>query len=111
MAPRSLKRRSTTISLRDQFLTFNVLYFGGQLPTDTIVIWSRKLRPTVCGEYDGDDTIAINATLRNFRPCWKSTLLHEMAHLATHEEAAEHGPKWKREMARLMKLGAFDDLL
>lgn len=111
MSVRRPKRLSSVSKLKDQFLEYNVLYFGGQLPTDTIVIWSRTLRPTVCGEFDGDNTIRINAGLRLFRPCWKTTLLHEMAHLATLDEAEEHGPRWNREMKRLLRIGAFEGLL
>jgi hypothetical protein len=35
----------------------------------------------------------------------QSTLLHEMAHAATGEKA-EHGPKWEKEILRLIGLGA-----
>ena len=98
-------------ALMEQFLDYNVLYFDGQLPTDTIVKWSRSLAPDVVGDYDGDATIRLNHRLRKFRPVWKLTLLHEMAHLATHAEAEEHGPKWHKEMRRLYRIGAFEGLL
>lgn len=101
-------RRPT--KLKDAFLTYNVLYFSGQLATDTIVVWSHGLGRNCCGTCD-PDLIRINAALKRFEPVWRTTLLHEMAHLTTQDERAEHGKRWKREMRRLMRLGAFDGLL
>lgn len=97
-------------SLMDTFYDFNARFFNGKLPLDTMVSWSRSIPRHVAGDFDGTD-IRINVALKPLRPCWKLTLLHEMAHLATSEEVEEHGPKWKREMRRLYRIGAFDTLL
>lgn len=97
--------------LTAQFTEYNDLYFNGELAPDTIVKWSSVLDPIVVGDFDGDRTIRLNAALKNFRPVWKLTLLHEMAHQATPNEVEEHGPQWHREMRRLYRAGAFADLL
>lgn len=96
--------------LQKAYDEFNAAYFGSRLPTDTILSWSNRLGQGVAGDCDAD-TIRISSKLRDLRPCWKATLLHEMAHLATINEEAEHGPKWQREMRRLYRAGAFDTLL
>jgi hypothetical protein len=97
--------------LREAFALYNSLYFASKLSPDTIVVWSSRLKRDVAGEFDGDTTVRINSRLRHLRPCWKLTLLHEMAHVATASEVEEHGPRWNREMRRLYRVGAFDTLL
>ncbi len=97
--------------LRAAFDTYNSLYFANKLPHDTIVMWSSRLGRDVAGEFDGDTTIRINTRLRHLRPCWRLTLLHEMAHVATSTEVEAHGPRWQREMRRLYRANAFDTLL
>lgn len=96
--------------LMTQFLLFNRLHFSSSLPTDTIVKWSRRIGRSTCGLYDGDKRIYIHSGLRPFVPVWKLTLLHEMAHLATADEQAAHGPRWLKIMHQLARKGVFDNL-
>ncbi|HET7641138.1 MAG TPA: SprT-like domain-containing protein [Ktedonobacteraceae bacterium] len=92
------------------FHQYNRQYFNGELPDDTLVKWAH-ITPVKCmGGYE-DGHIYINIRLKPWAPAWKSTLLHEMAHLATDSERAEHGPRWDKVMKRLYRMGAFDKLL
>lgn len=101
---------SPNSKLKKAYLAYNRLYFNGELPTDTIVKW-EDLGPQVVALFDPSDySIIINRRVRTFNSVWRLTLLHEMCHSATADEAAEHGPRWLREMRRLSRLGAFDKL-
>lgn len=91
-------------SLQHTFDAFNREWFGNQLPPDTIVKWATIKG---MGTYN-DGVIEVNRKLREWPPAWKLTLLHEMAHLATDSELAEHGPRWLRQMHSLARRGAFD---
>lgn len=86
---------------------YNKLYFSNKLPHDIDVKWKKNMPPIglwIAG------TILINAAYKKEHMIWRLTLLHEMAHVATAAEKAEHGPRWKREMRRLARIGAFDKL-
>ena len=94
--------------LRRAYLYYNRKWFDGMLPTDIVVAWSYRL-PRPCMGISEPDAILLNAKDR--RSCiWRMTLLHEMCHLATENERAEHGPKWKCRMRSLARHGAFDKL-
>ena len=93
--------------LKRAFLEYNEQFFGNRLPADTIVKWSHSL--PVMGRFEGN-TIIINDYFKRWASVWRLTLLHEMAHLATDSEVEEHGPRWRREMHRLARAGAFDGL-
>lgn len=87
---------------------YNSLYFNNLLPADLEVKWSQ-LNPDCLGLYS-EGCIELNSRYRGWQRTTRFTLLHEMAHASTHNETDEHGPRWKKEMRRLAKLGAFDDL-
>lgn len=97
--------------LKSAFLLYNRRWFSSSLDPDTLVSWSSSLGKGVAGEYDpSDGSIRLAASLRPFDSVWRLTLLHEMAHLASEPEPAEHGPRWNRIMKRLAKAGAFNTL-
>ena len=95
-----------TSALKLQFLRYNDQWFDGALPTTTRVKWGNMKEMG----YTLGDEIAINRALRPFESAWRLTLLHEMAHLATATETAEHGKRWLRLMHSLARRGAFDAL-
>lgn len=97
-------------TLKKAYLLYNKLYFNDALPPTTVVKWGTLIGDEE-GEWTDDKEIIVNTKLRRFHNSWRLTLLHEMAHQATDDETAEHGPRWRRLMKRLYKKGAFDDLL
>lgn len=96
-------------SLAATYAAYNRRYFRSRLPKDITLRWTSRL-PNGYGLFDGDNTIYINRDHRKWKKMWRLTLLHEMAHLATASEKAEHGPQWLREMRRLARIGAFNKL-
>ena len=111
---------------------YNKLYFSGMLPKMRIVRSRTLAKEGVDGRFrwvkitrrvNGKKarvsceklSIAVDhaqqgARLENF------TLLHEMAHVYVRfvlnrwSEYQSHGPVWKKQMRRLARIGAFDDL-
>ena len=77
------------------------------LATHSILVRSRMFRiePDIKGVYwllgDGSGLIEINPYLP--RSLWRDTLVHELAHAFTRDEAKDHGERWQN-MAR--ELGA-----
>jgi hypothetical protein len=112
--------------LTKQFKEYAKMYFRGRLPKRVKVSWgvatgSKKDRFTLDGVTErypstwGDDVhefyITIDWGLRHFDALMCIVLLHEMAHVATwNGEKVDHGPKWKAEISRLIKAGAYDKL-
>lgn len=111
---------------------YNRDYFGGELPSSTIVYWKQELVGT---KYDGDHTpgednedarsagldagrvphqIGISPEIRQRDKLVRFTLLHEMVHLYLDEndldDNSNHGRLFCREMLELAKKGAFDRL-
>ena len=92
----------------------NKKYFKHQLPLVFVGFY-----------YDRDDSYGATLRLHGAKYCshimlnpkfkeWvkatKITLLHEMCHVKLHNKGG-HGPKFKKELRRLILAGAFDDLL
>ena len=92
--------------LKRAFLDYNQRWFNGKLAPDTIVRWAEM---DEMGTSTGQ-LILVNRKLRRWDSAWKLTLFHEMAHVATDSEVAEHGPRWLRVMRSLARRGAFDKL-
>ncbi len=108
--------------LKRVFHYYNWKYFEGRLDPDTVVKWAveppatyRLARASDTGFYGcftpGDPgTITVHRNWKKYDQVWKASLLHEMAHLATEDEQAAHGPRWLRKMKGLVRRGAFDKL-
>jgi len=97
--------------LKRAYLDYNDRYWAGKLPDDLMVKWAYGI--DAMGDSD-PEIIRINALLRRWECAWRATLLHECAHIAvdlTGPELKDHGPKFKREIRRLLRAGAFDGLL
>lgn len=93
---------------------YNIKYFKHQLPVVRVGFYKDckyecgatvKLHGAKHSSY-----IYFNNRLKIFDCYLRATLLHEMCHvkLANH---GGHGPKFKKELKRLMRLGAFTELL
>lgn len=92
---------------------YNRRYFGGHLPKKLLVRYKHlsSVYYAIMG-YDEKRPkfIYINTKLRKWPEIVRMNLLHEMAHIATIDEEERHGPRWHREMKRLAREGAFDEL-
>lgn len=69
--------------------------------------FDRKWVGSVGKEYD----ITIDWEYRHLEDVVCIVLLHEMAHVVVSGEWPSHGPKFKAEIRRLIRVGAYDDLL
>jgi hypothetical protein len=100
-------------TLLKAYQQYNRQYWGNALPPINVV-WNDHIWPEEkqYGNWDpSNDTISVAKQHRPYESLWRATLLHEMAHVATKDEKQDHGPLFRKEMRRLMRLGAFDDLL
>lgn len=107
------RRKKKKKSLFQVFMYYNRRYFGGKLKLSDLCL--KKMSHLTAGEttfYEGGihPSIAINAALTNWGRCIRIILLHEMAHVSLPQHV-EHGPIFKRRIRRLVKQGAYDDLL
>ena len=115
--------------LKRLFLKYNRKYFDGRLPTDCVLLFTKRpdMMTTYFGEFnpcvysEGEDEILISNCVRNWPNTLKRTLLHEMVHYWLYirpdvtyadrrnakEDDGKHGKRFNREMLRLAKRGAF----
>ncbi len=103
-------------NLRRMFAVFNRRWWGGKLPGRRVrLVWAaipkRKAVAYTRFYADGGMTIFMSTVIKDWPSIWKGTLLHEMAHVATEDEPAQHGKQWRAEILRLRKAGAFDPYL
>jgi hypothetical protein len=61
-------------------------------------------------EMNDPPRISIATNLRRLPKVVELTLLHEMAHLSSDDFGHKPGGGWHREMRRLARAGAFDNL-
>lgn len=59
---------------------------------------------------DGSNCVVIHKRLLNLPRILSWVMLHELAHIPNQEKDA-HGPKFKREMRRLVRQRVFDNIL
>jgi len=105
-------RMQSDPALKRAFNQYNKKYFKNRLMSDMIVRWRQwpdEKTVALFGQ-GGFWTIQINIDVSPFECVWRLALLHEMAHAATNDETLHHGPRWRREMQRLAKAGAFNKL-
>lgn len=119
MAPQSaLARRSIKLvsneghfHLKTLFTFINTELFGGKVPPDTRVTWSKTMTVNygLCSQLSGHlnrSHIRLNKSL--LRRCKNRDLLidvlaHEMIHVLTFHEAAHHGPQFLKMMEDINK--------
>lgn len=97
--------------LKQFYRKYNRKYFSNKLTDRVEVCWSTLGTDDMLGRCCpiGDGFVILLFTPAAGREhTMNMTLLHEMAHIATVDEPQAHGPKWKAEMRRLAKIGAFD---
>jgi hypothetical protein len=104
---------------------YNKKYFGGRLPAPGNKVrfadieglglngTRRNRYRTVDGRTSPCELVGvyISRRFKDTGPVSLTTLLHEMSHVATWDEKVDHGPRFYKEIRRLMKLGAFDKLV
>jgi hypothetical protein len=97
-------------TLWSAFRRFNRRYFGNKVKLSGL----RYARTKFAGQTTFFDIcppiIEIERGLRGHHRMSCIVLLHEMIH-ASLPYSIDHGPRFKREVKRLFKLGAYDDLL
>jgi len=121
---RKKKKKDWSRYLYAIFDEYNRRYFKAELPSkETTVTFELFDRDEFCygacrkyNERLGRNkwqswNIAVNWELRHWEVVVRMTMLHEMAHLASRLESGKHGAQWKAEIKRLIRAGAFDDLL
>lgn len=97
-------------SLLDIFNRYNRKYFGSKIKLSALKI----VRANFSGETQFYDNALPSISVSNKILGWgryvRIVLLHEMVH-ASLPWYAYHGPKFKRRIRKLVKQGAYDDLL
>jgi hypothetical protein len=99
--------------LQRAYAKYNRIYFGNRLPRHLSVRFERGISEMGYFRHRGPKPICIriNDCLRGWESARDITLLHEMCHLATADEKADHGPRWKRERRRLYRLSVFEPMI
>lgn len=89
----------------------NEVYFDNSLPTDTIVDYSNHQVGVlaVTTYQNGRFHIAFNRDYAASAPVVHLFMLHELCHVQTWNEDAEHGTAWVACMRTLETKGAIDD--
>lgn len=110
-----MKRSVSDPKLQKLFADYNKRYFGGRLPRETVVRWSRKVASEClegqCFGYPRWE-ILLRPGLKRDEEELRGTLLHEMVHLLEDVEDpltltdGGHGTWFKRQMRRLERQGA-----
>jgi len=104
----------TSGQLRWWYRRFNRAYWGGRLPMPWQMVFRRMddLGHTLFWKVSKTPDvpeIAMNSRLKHSLCLCLVVMLHEMAHVA--RPRAGHGKAHKSELRRLMRLGAYDNLL
>jgi len=99
--------------LKEFYARYNLKYFRGFLPANTLVVWGEpgesKMAITRKDEY-GRYEIILSRHFNVADSTTDLTLLHEMVHVRSWEKTLEHGPAFQKEMHRLADEGAMEDL-
>jgi len=104
-----MRRKPTLASV---FRKYNRLYFNNKVKVSDVRF--GRIRPKGAGETsffsDCPPIITIDRELMHFGRFACMVLLHEMVHASMHHNVG-HGPKFVRRIKRLVKQGAYDNLL
>lgn len=103
--------------LKRWFNKYNALYFNNTLPDDTILFWEplSNADGMTCPVYEisaGKFSIRLDPGIKGFSAYWRSTLLHEMCHLALwpNHPKHQHGKVFNDRMLKLAQDGAFNKI-
>ena len=91
----------------------NTRYFQGKLPATTAIVWDEQYSTAGTGCYKNSETctIHLNPHYLTEQRFTHLTLQHEMCHIETWTEEAEHGPRWGACMVRIEMHGAWRNIL
>jgi hypothetical protein len=99
-----------------QFILLNTMYFGGRLPRTTRIMSSEVVDEGNIAETtweNSDPKRPIVKIVPSKNATWNAarmSLIHELIHVALGPNVDDsHGPKFKRELRRLVLAGALDD--
>lgn len=96
--------------LRRMYNRLNRLYFGGKLPAIEVVFEPTGDSMALTHTYDSAaHRLTFDPALRGYNKVIKINMLHEMIHVMY--PTIGHGKRFKAEIARLWKLGAYEKLL
>jgi len=103
--------------LRTLYDEKNRRYFSAKLTTHIVVCWDPVLVPASLLGYteqksDGSLRIRLSPSLQDVGNLYEIVLLHEMAHVSMVSRGVweAHGKEFHKEMRRLARAGAFDEL-
>ena len=92
---------------------YNEEYFNYRLPVVKVGFYKMKNCYGVIFKIHNArfvSHICLNPFFKDYETTLRQTLLHEMVHVL-HNNKYGHGPKFKKEIKRLLLLGAFDTTL
>ena len=98
------------------FTVYNKRYFHSALPPAYVGFYPQNMMKDSFAWTIRPDGfkyathILLNPYFREWKDILKQNILHEMVHVKFRNRHA-HGPKFKKEMRRLMLAGAFDNTL
>lgn len=112
---------NASIEMQQYYISYNVKYFDGRLPIDTLVecsplhIDDLGYQGETSKDNKGRYQITIAQELCEGERVYLPVLLHEMVHIDIGDRENDtgpflHGPLFHDEMRRLAEAGAFDDL-
>lgn len=114
MGAKWTKFGATHPKIRRLYREYNRKYFRGALPPRAKILMALNWPLDRWGRCERDEngrfTIILNNKLCSLERAFRWTMLHEMAHIPTMKESDDHGPKWRKEMRRLARVGAFEDV-
>lgn len=106
--------RTESRRLRREYREFNKSYFGGKLPKNVFLFWSKKLYEKAYGQYyEASDyrlrfaAIAVWSGLKTGNT-YPGTLLHEMIHVKI---GYGHGRHFDRERKKLLRYREIREIL
>lgn len=102
---------SSDPSLKRIYRRYNSKYFDGTLPDDTAVYYAPRQKRLGAAFYvNGQWHIEIDPVNTIASRFTHIILLHEMSHIPLHPYAG-HDKRFKKQIRRLMSLGAYDQWL
>lgn len=111
-------------ALKKIYNEYNKRWFGGKLPVAVKIYWGKDGECLGQVEYEGvvrrtnalqkyekaDIEIVLNKATRKFPRIFRTTILHECCHVKLLPNR-HHGDKFQQEIRRLVRIGAYNDLL
>ena len=104
--------RSITLQqMKEDYLSYNALWFGNELPTDITFghIYGNSLQAKTLNE-NGHFVMLFNPEYNKASSQADLNILHESCHIRTWDEFDAHGPRWVGCMRDLAARGALDFL-